>query len=65
MTISIHDIEAVHQVSCGGHSCDAMIVEETAEQVLIRANEEGWVERDFDEEYHGILCGECDAHYGD
>ena len=65
MTISIYDVETVHQLSCAGSSCFATICEDSAEKVVETANSDGWVERDFGEHYHGILCGGCDADYSD
>lgn len=63
--ISVHDIEAVFQIECNGHGCDNFIAEESAEVAAQTARDSGWVRRDFDADYHGVLCAECDQEFAE
>jgi hypothetical protein len=61
--ISIQDVEQIFQIECHGHGCSSAISETTPESVVKIAEADGWVRRDFDEHFHGILCGSCDKEF--
>jgi len=63
--ITIYDVECVYRIECCAPGCDNVIEGETDKKVLKQARDEGWVERDFERVYRGIVCDRCNHYYNE